>query len=165
MERKPRPDEVAGQLSPRLRAIALDAGVVNMKPPTWIPNSLKALQSIVHARDLGKAAEMRDALFVAHWEEGRNIGHVPVILEIAEAQGIEPGPLEEALGESRHLNTVMEEYQEGRDLGFEGIPAFVIGNTKFAGSQPMELFREAARRAQEMLDADPQTFSSERRVL
>ena len=165
MERKPRPGEVPGQLSEHLRANALEAGLVKMKRPSWTPNSLKALQSIVHAREVGKSAELRDALYVAYWEDGKDIGQLSVIREAAEGQGIEWPPLEEALGESRHLDTVLEEFQEGRDLGFNGIPAFVIGNMKFTGAQPMELFRQVAERAQGMLEADPQSFIGEWRVL
>ncbi len=165
MPRKPRPGEVPGQLSENLRANALDAGLVNMKRPSWTPNSLKALQAIVHARDLGKSAELRDALYVAHWEEGRDIGNLAVLQEIAEAQGIDWGPLAEALSDSRHLDTVMAEFQEGMDLGFAGIPAFIIGDVKFTGAQPMELFRKLAERAQGMLSEDPQALTRTRRLL
>ena len=164
MERKPRPGEVPGQLSEHLRANALDAGLVNMKRPSWTPNSLKPLQSIVHAREVNKSAELRDALYVAYWEDGKDIGQLSVIREAAEGNGIAWPPLEEALGESRHLETVLREYQEGRDLGFNGIPAFVIGDTKFTGAQPMELFRQVAERARGMLEADPQSFIGEWRV-
>ena len=165
MERKPRPGEVPGQLSDNLRANALDAGLVNMKRPTRTPNSLKALQSIVHAREVGRSAELRDALYVAYWEDGQDIGQLSVIREIAEASGIEWPPLEEALGDSRHMETVLREYQEGRDLGFDGIPAFVIGDLKFTGAQPMEVFRKVAERAEAKLKADPQSFAGGRRVL
>ena len=164
MERKPRPGEVPGQLSEHLRANALDAGLVNMKRPSWTPNSLKALQSIVHAREVGRSAQLRDALYVAYWEDGKDIGQLPVIREAAEANGIAWPPLEEALGDSRYLDAVMREYQEGRDLGFNGIPAFVIGDMKFTGAQPMELFRQVAERAQGMLEADPEAFIGEWRV-
>ncbi len=165
MERKPRPGEVPGQLSDNLRANALDAGLVNMKRPTRTPNSLKALQSIVHAREVGRSAELRDALYVAYWEDGQDIGQLSVIREVAEASGIEWPPLEEALGDSRHMETVLREYQEGRDLGFDGIPAFVIGDLKFTGAQPMEVFRKVAERAEAKLKADPQSFAGGRRVL
>lgn len=164
MERKPRPGEVPGQLSDNLRANALDAGLVNMKRPSWTPNSLKALQSIVHARGLGRSAELRDALYAAYWEDGKDIGQLPVIREIAEATGIEWASLAEALGDSRHVETVLREFQEGRDLGFNGIPAFVIGNMKFTGAQPMDLFRQVAERAESMLEADPHAFAGEWRV-
>ena len=165
MERKPRPGEVPGQLSDNLRANALDAGLVNMKRPSRTPNSLKALQSIVHAREVGRSAELRDALYVAYWEDGQDIGQLSVIREVAEASGIEWPPLEEALGDSRHMETVLREYQEGRDLGFDGIPAFVIGDLKFTGAQPMEVFRKVAERAEAKLEADPQSFAGGRRVL
>ena len=165
MEREPRPGEVPGQLSEHLRANALDAGLVNMKRPSWTPNSLKPLQSIVHAQEVGKSTEMRDALYVAYWEEDKDIGQLPVIREIAETQGIEWAPLEEALNESKYLDTVLEEYQEGKDLGFYGIPAFVIGNMKFTGAQPMEIFRKVAEHAKKMLEADPQSFIGKRWVL
>ena len=164
MERKPRPGEVPGQLSDNLRASALDAGLVNMKRPSRTPNSLKALQSIVHAREAGRSAELRDALYVAYWEDGKDIGQLGVIREIAEATGIEWAPLDEALGGSRHMETVLREFQEGRDLGFNGIPAFVIGNMKFTGAQPMELFRQVAERAETMLEADAQAFAGDWRV-
>ena len=135
-----------------------------MKRPSWTPNSLKPLQSIVHAREVGKSAELRDALYVAYWEDGKDIGQISVIREIAESQGIEWLGLEEALGESRHMDTVLREFQEGRDLGFNGIPAFVIGNMKFTGAQPMELFRQVAERARGMLADDPEAFVGERRI-
>ena len=164
MERKPRPGEVPGQLSDNLRANALDAGLVKMKRPSRTPNSLKALQSIVHARGVGRSAELRDALYVAYWEDGQDIGRLSVIREIAEATGIDWPPLEEALGDSRHMETVLREYQEGRDLGFGGIPAFVIGDVKFTGAQPMEVFRQVAERAEGKLKADPQAFIGEWRA-
>ncbi len=164
MERKPRPGEVPGQLSDNLRANALDAGLVNMKRPSRTPNSLKALQSIVHARELGLSADLRDALYVAYWEDGKDIGQLSVIREIAEATGIEWAPLQAAFADSRHMETVLREYQEGRDLGFNGIPAFVSGNMKFTGAQPMELFRQGAERAERMLEADPHAFVGEWRA-
>ena len=165
MERKPRPGEVPGQLSDNLRANALDAGLVNMKRPSRTPNSLKALQSIVHARELGRSAELRDALYVAYWEDGKDIGQLSVIREIAEAQGIEWLGLEEALRGSRHMDTVLREFQEGRDLGFNGIPAFIIGDVKFTGAQPMEVFRTVAERARGRLADDPESFIGEGRIL
>ena len=114
MERKPRPGEVPGQLSDNLRASALDAGLVNMKRPSRTPNSLKALQSIVHAREAGRSAELRDALYVDYWGDGKDIGQLGVIRERSEATGIEWAPLDRALGGSRHIETRLRGCGEGR---------------------------------------------------
>ncbi len=136
-----------------------------MKRPERRPNSLKAMQATVHARAAGKGIQLRDALYVAYWEEGKDIGELSVIQQVVEEQGLEWAPMAEAIAENRHLDTVLEEYQEGHDYGFDGIPAFIIGDVKFTGAHPMEVFRKVAERAKGMLDADPEAFARVRRVL
>ena len=49
--------------------------------------------------------------------------------------------MEQALTDARYLSAVLSEYREAQELGFQGIPAFVIGDVRFTGAQPMELFR------------------------
>ena len=152
VERKPRPGEVPGQLSEHLQANADDAGLVNMKRPKRTPNSLKALQSVQYAKEHAKGIELRDALYSAYWEEGKDIGEMSVLRELVEGLDLEWAPLEAALAESAYLPKVLEEFQEGIDLGFEGIPAFVIGDVKFTGAQPMAIFRQLGKRAQAIID-------------
>jgi len=136
-----------------------------MKRPDRRPNSLKALQAVEHAKGLGKSDELRDALYAAYWEQKRDVGQIDVLQDIAESVGIEWAPLELALKTNLYLDTIMEEYQDGMDNGFNGIPAFIIGDVKFTGAQPMELFRQLADRAKAMLEKDPKAFDSIRRVL
>jgi predicted DsbA family dithiol-disulfide isomerase len=164
-ERPLRPGETPGQLSEHLKAIALEAGLVNMKRPERRPNSLKAMQATVHARAEGKGTQLRDALYVAYWEEGKDIGQLDALEEIVEAQGLEWAPIAEALAKNRHLDTVLEEYQEGHDNGFDGIPAFIIGDVKFTGAHPMEVFRKVAERAKGLLEDDPEAFNRVRKIL
>jgi predicted DsbA family dithiol-disulfide isomerase len=136
-----------------------------MQRPDRRPNSLKALQAVEHAKGLGKNDELRDALYSAYWEQKRDVGEMDVLQEIAESVGIQWAPLELALKTNLYLDTIMEEFQDGMDNGFEGIPAFIIGDVKFTGAQPMELFRQLADRAQAMLEKDPKAFDGIRRVL
>lgn len=136
-----------------------------MKRPDRRPNSLKALQAVEHAKGLGKNDELRDALYAAYWEQKRDVGQIDVLQDIAESVGIEWAPLELALKTNLYLDTIMEEYQDGMDNGFNGIPAFIIGDVKFTGAQPIELFRQLADRAKAMLEKDPKAFDGIRRVL
>jgi len=145
--------------------MAQDAGLTDMQRPDRRPNSLKALQAVEHAKGLGKNDELRDALYSAYWEQKRDVGEMDVLQEIAESVGIQWAPLELALKTNLYLDTIMEEFQDGMDNGFEGIPAFIIGDVKFTGAQPMELFRQLADRAQAMLEKDPKAFDGIRRVL
>lgn len=138
-----------------------------MKRPNRRPSSLKILQAIEHAKreDLQKGLALRDAFYVAYWEDGRDIGQMDVMKETVESVGIDWAPVDAALNVNFYLDAVMEEYQEGHDYGFDGIPAFIIGDMKFTGAQPMEVFRKVADRAQQMLEHDPEAFTKGRRVL
>lgn len=143
----------------------MDAGLTEMRRPDRRPNSLKALQSIEFAKGQGKGEEMRDALYSAYWEEKRDVGEMVVLQEIAEAVGLEWLGLKLVLETNLYLDTIMEDFQDGLDNGFQGIPAFIIGDVKFTGAQPMEVFRQVADRAVSLLEKDPKAFEGIKRVL
>jgi len=88
-----------------------------------------------------------------------------VLQEIAEAIGVDWPGLKLALETNLYLDTVMEDFQDGMDNGFQGIPAFIIGDVKFTGAQPMEVFRQVADRAVSLLEKDPKAFEGIKRVL
>ena len=140
----------------------MEAGLTTMRRPSWRSNSLKTLQAMHHAKLLDKGGEVRDAFYAAYWEEDLDIGSVEVIRQVVEDAGLAWEPLEDALEDSLYLDDVMREYQEGIDLGFTGIPAFVIGDVKFTGAQPMALFQKVAQRAADMLERDPEAFKDVR---
>jgi predicted DsbA family dithiol-disulfide isomerase len=145
--------------------MATDAGLTQMKRPDRRPNSLKALQSIEFAKGHGKGEAMRDALYTAYWEEKRDVGEMSVLQDITESVGLAWPELELVLATNLYLDTVMEDFQDGLDNGFEGIPAFIIGDVKFTGAQPMEIFRKVADRAVSLLEQNPKAFDGLKRVL
>jgi len=58
-----------------------------------------------------------------------------------------------------YLGAVLADSQSGIDNGFGGIPAFIIGDVKFTGAQPTELFHKLADRTHGMIKRDSQVFS------
>ena len=136
-----------------------------MRRPDRRPNSLRVLQAIEYCKQFEAGDDIRDAFYVAYWEQNQDVGKMEVIREIVERFGVEWEPLEIALNSNLYLDTVMEEFQDGLDNGFEGIPAFIVGDVKVTGAQPMELFRKVADRAKGMLEKDPTAFDRIRRVL
>ena len=136
-----------------------------MRRPDRRPNSLRILQTIEHTKAFPQGEAIRDAFYQAYWEDNKDVGKLDVIREIVERFDVEWAPLEVALNTNLYLDTVMEEFQDGLDNGFEGIPAFIVGDVKFTGAQPMELFRKVATRAQAILEQDPTAFDRIRRVL
>ena len=58
-----------------------------------------------------------------------------------------------------YLGAVMADCQNGIYNGIDGIPAFIIGDVKFTGAQPTELFHKLADRTHGMIKRDSQVFS------
>jgi len=66
---------------------------------TLLPNTRKALEAGEFARDQGKHATFHAAVFHAYFGENRNIGQIPVLLDIASRVGLDRDTLERALNE------------------------------------------------------------------
>lgn len=125
-----------------------------MKPPPWTSNSTKALQIAEYARENGHSSVFHDATNKAYWENGKDIGKMSVLREIIEEAGMNWSEIEKFLKDQRYWPKVMEQYQEAQDLGFTGIPAFVIGEFGFTGAQPLEIFRMVLQKASDAIGTD-----------
>ena len=136
-----------------------------MRRPTWVSNSVKALQATEYAKEHGAFDAVSPAFYRAYWEEGKDIGELEVIREVIEGAGLAWGPLEAALAENAYLDSVLGQFHQATDIHFDGIPAFIIGNLRFTGAQPMEVFRAVAERAKEALAEDPEAFGQIRGLL
>ncbi len=147
MERPLRPGETPDELSPAVRRAADAAGLTRMRRPKRTPNTLKVLQAIHHAKlvDPALGARLRDGFYTAYWEEGLDIGQPEHLRSVVDRTGLEWASVERALAGDAHLDAVLGEFQEGLDLGFEGIPAFDIGGMRFTGAQPLAIFRRVAQ--------------------
>lgn len=147
IERPVRPGESPDELSPAVRRAADGAGLVRMRRPKRTPNSLKVLQAIHHAKLVEPAlgTRVRDGFYTAYWEEGLDIGQPEHMRTVVQCAGLEWASVERALAGDAHLDAVLGEFQEGLDLGFQGIPAFDIGGMRFTGAQPLAIFRRIAQ--------------------
>jgi predicted DsbA family dithiol-disulfide isomerase len=74
-----------------------------------------------------------------------------VIESIAKACDLNWQELEDRLKSNHYRDEVMSQYVEGWQIGFQGIPGFVIGNAGFTGAAPYDVFRSAAQRAMTLM--------------
>ena len=146
--RPPRPGESDGELSEPLRSQAKEAGLI-MRPPPVTPNTMYALEATEYAQQQGKFMEFHQAAYRAFWSEGKDLGDLKVMGEIAEGVGLDSGELLTRLEEQHYTSTVMEQYQEALNHGIRGIPTFLVGNLLFTGAQPYDVFKEAMKRVLE----------------
>jgi len=111
---------------------------------TILSNSRKAFAASEFAREHGQYRAFHEGLFYAYFTEVRNIGDVNVILDVATKTGLDTARLKRDLDREKYLPVLEKVNRQARQLGFSGVPAFVI-NEKYSivGVQPIEIFREA----------------------
>jgi predicted DsbA family dithiol-disulfide isomerase len=106
------------------------------------------------AQELGKWADtqpggaaLHDRLYRAYFVEGRNIGDIEVLVEIAAACGL---PAEEAravLVERRFKEAVDADWAKSHRYGVTGVPTFVARRYGVVGAQPYEVLEELVQKA------------------
>ncbi|WLR94304.1 DsbA family oxidoreductase [Shinella zoogloeoides] len=141
-----------------LAGLGHEAGIDFDFPAVKIsPNTLDAHRLLRWAMIEGSEVQGRVALalFKAYFEEGRNVGDRAVLLDVAEAAGMDRAVVTALFSAGADVDSVKEEIDMARDMGVTGVPCFIIDN-KYAvmGAQSVDVltdaFREiAAMKAQE----------------
>lgn len=98
------------------------------------------------AQELGKWADtqpdgeaIHDALYRAYFVEGRNIGDVDVLVEIAEAVGLPADAAREVLETRSFRDAVEADWAKSHQYDVTGVPTFVAGGYGAVGAQPYEM--------------------------
>ena len=129
------------ELHERIRP-AFEARGLTYNPPPTIPNTQLALRVTEHARDLGLHDAVHDRLMDAYWAEGRDIGDLDVLRELAAEAGV--ADIDDALGNDSLGVRVQVSTQQAQQLGINGIPAFLLDSKLLVlGAQPLEVFEQA----------------------
>jgi predicted DsbA family dithiol-disulfide isomerase len=93
------------------------------------------------AQELAKGFDrddLREALYKAYFEGGKNIGDVEVLVAIAESCGIPADAARRALNGRTFKDAVDADWTKARQYGITGVPSFVAGNQKVVGAHPYE---------------------------
>jgi predicted DsbA family dithiol-disulfide isomerase len=126
--------------APRERGAAVGL-TFNFEDITRAPNTTLSHQLIAITPDADRAA-MTDAIYAAYFEHGHDIGELDVLLDIAEAQGLDRQTTREKLEAGEGLEDVQADVALARQLGISGVPFFVInGKYGFSGAQPPQMIR------------------------
>jgi len=84
----------------------------------------------------GEALNLK--LFEAYFAEGRNLAEPVVLLEVAEAAGLDRDAAEEMIRKRSFRDAVDADWKRAHELGVTGVPTFVSGNRGLVGAQPYE---------------------------
>jgi len=94
----------------------------------------------------GVQAAVGEALFQAHFVEGRNLADTQTLIAAAAAGGIPAERVSALLAGEEGLQEIQAQLAQAQALGIQSVPTFVV-NDRYAiqGAQPPEAFAQALR--------------------
>ena len=137
--------EQIAEVQARIRERGADAGFT-FGPRDHIWNTFDAHRMLHWAQLEGKGAELKRALLKAYHGEGRNPAASDVLVQAAQAVGLDPARAQAIVDSNEFADEVRAREQHWIRMGVSGVP-FVVINNKYAieGGQPPETFEQAFR--------------------
>ena len=104
------------------------------------PASVDAHRLVRWAAAFGRADEVVEAVFAAHFTDGRDIGDLAVLTAIAASCGLRPSSARSFLASNQEADAVHADNLRAHRLGINGVPCFVVsGCHAIAGAQEPEV--------------------------
>ncbi|MCW2259474.1 MULTISPECIES: DsbA family oxidoreductase [Sphingobacterium] len=128
----------------QLKEMGKNAGVTFNYDQAIAADTFPAHKLLHLAKEHGKADEMEEALFKAHFVDGKNIADVEFLVSFAEELGLDPSKARKVLAEDEYNYEVKQDIMEAQNLGITGVPYYLLdGKYAVSGAQPVELFAKA----------------------
>lgn len=136
--------ERANEMQQYVKGVANQVGLDFHPDKAVVANSFNAHRLIQFAKTKGLGNEAEEALFKAHFIEGKNIDDKEVLLEIATGISIDESETREVLASDAFEKEVKRDEMQAQSFGISGVPFFVLNN-KYAvsGAQSPETFLQA----------------------
>ncbi|CAM2156480.1 DsbA family oxidoreductase [Pararobbsia alpina] len=108
-----------------------------MKRPPFAPRSRLAFETAFFSRTVGRFDAVHHAIFKAFFEDGRDIGNVDVLLDIASECGVDRKALSASVTEQRFKPAIEDDEATAGRLGVTGLPFVMLSRLGDApGAQP-----------------------------
>ena len=135
-------DERAKDIYARVSDAASSSGLaLDFRKIGRTPNTVNAHRLIGFAGRTGKQDAVVEALFQAYFQEGRDIGDLATLTDVATACGLNAETVRRYLDSDEDTERVRAEDAMARRMGIQGVPCFIF-NRKYAvsGAQEPEVF-------------------------
>ena len=107
------------------------------------PNTILAHRLIRYATRTGQQDAMVETLFRGYFTEGRDIGQLDTLVELAASAGLAERDVATYLAGKEDEETIRSEDAFARQIGIQGVPCFIIDRQyAVSGAQPPEAFLE-----------------------
>lgn len=106
-------------------------------------NTVLAHELLHLAKAHGRQAELKERLLAAYFTEGRHVGRVEDLADLAAEVGLDRAEAVAALTDHRHLGDVKADVAQAAAYGITGVPFFVFDNRYgVSGAQETATFRQ-----------------------
>lgn len=106
------------------------------------------------AQELGAWADtqpggdaIHNALFRAYFVDGRNVGDIDVLIDVAQSVGLSAELAREVLEQRSFRDAVDADWALSRQYGVTGVPTYVAGRQGVVGAQPYEALVQLVEQA------------------
>ena len=108
-----------------------------------LTNTFDAHRVAKWANTLGLEAKLTDRFMSAYFQEGLNLADSNVLVKLGLEVGLDEKGLKDVVGSNQFADLVREQIQEGRQVGVQGVPFFVLNNKYgVSGAQAEEYFSQ-----------------------
>lgn len=133
-------DKIEGMLD-RVTGIAESVGLHYDYDALQHTNTVLAHQLIHYAKAHGRQLEMKERLLAAYFEQGRHVGRVDDLADLAAELGFDPDDVVRSLSANEYLDAVRADQELAIEYGIQGVPFFVIdGKYGVSGAQDASTF-------------------------
>ncbi|MDX6278585.1 MAG: hypothetical protein QOJ72_2713 [Nocardioidaceae bacterium] len=142
------PTEHASQMLAQMTELGKTVGIAYDYDALHTTNTVRAHQVLHLAKSHGKQLEMKERLLAAYFEEGRHVGQIDELADLAAEVGLDRVEVLEALKTDRFLDDVMADKAQATSYGIDGVPFFVLdGKFGISGAQEPATFVDALQQA------------------
>ncbi|MFI7606903.1 DsbA family protein [Micromonospora sp. NPDC049366] len=143
--------DTARQMIDRVTQVAAGAGLTLDYDRALAANTFDAHRLVRYAGERGKAGEMLDALYRAHFVDGVDVGSPDALAGLAEQVGLDAADARRYLDSEEGTKELAADLASAHDLGVNSVPTFVLaGKYAVQGAQDtatlLAAFAEVERR-------------------
>ena len=141
-------EEQADQANRRMTELAASLGLEYHLDQVRRGNTFDAHRLIHLAAEHGRGDAMKERLLAAYFTEGRPVGDLDTLAELAAEVGLDADEVEATLHSDRYAAEVRDDEAMASSLGASGVPFFVIDGTYgISGAQGADVILQAMERA------------------
>ena len=149
----------AKEMHRHVTQVAKEAGLDFKFDKTVVANSFNAHRLIQLAKVHDLANEAEEALFKAHFEEGKNIDDDEILAQTGIAIGLDEKDVREMITSDAYSAEVRQDEMQARSIGVRGVPFFVLNNKYgVSGAQSPGTFLEVLEQTRREFEKENKSF-------